>query len=143
VFRRFENFQAEARALATKVKELQAEGRALRDIVVIARQWWPLERTQALLAESGISATLTKTYQRGGRRPDDEVTLTTLHSSKGLEFPVVLLISLNLLDAREDQFAEEVRLLYVGMTRATHELHLSASAPSRFADSVEAAVARL
>ena len=43
----------------------------------------------------------------------------------------------------EEEFAEEVRLLYVGMTRATHELHLSASGPSPFSDSVEAAIQRL
>jgi ATP-dependent exoDNAse (exonuclease V) beta subunit len=55
----------------------------------------------------------------------------------------VLLIGLHLLDAREEQHAEEVRLLYVGMTRATHELHLSASGPSPFADSIENAIARL
>jgi superfamily I DNA/RNA helicase len=36
-----------------------------------------------------------------------------------------------------------VRLLYVGMTRATHELHLSASGPSSFVDAVESAIARL
>lgn len=41
------------------------------------------------------------------------------------------------------QYAEEVRLLYVGMTRATHELHLSASAESPFVETVERAIARL
>lgn len=62
------------------------------------------------------------------------MSLTTLHSSKGLEYPVVLLVGLNLLDARPDHFADEARLLYVGI--ATHELHLSASGGGAFADLV-------
>jgi hypothetical protein len=143
VFRRFDNVQSELRAVVEKVKDLRAEGRPLEDIVVIARQWWPLEKLQQLFERSGVSAVLTRGYRRGDGQRADAVTLTTLHSSKGLEFPVVLLIGLNLLDARKEQFAEEVRLLYVGMTRATHELHLSAGGASPFADSVESAIARL
>jgi hypothetical protein len=143
VFRRFETNNAELRSAADKVKELLAEGRRPRDIVVISRQWWPLEKLQSLLAGRHVPAVLTKNHRRGEQQEEDAVTLTTLHSSKGLEFPVVLMVSLNLLDARDEQFAEEVRLLYVGMTRATHELHLSAGAPSPFADSVEGAIARL
>ena len=96
-----------------------------------------------MMAKADLTAVLTKDHKRGEGRPDDVFTLTTLHSSKGLEFPVVMLISLNLLDAREEQYADEIRLLYVGMTRATHELHLSASGASSFADSAEAAISRL
>jgi hypothetical protein len=141
VFRRFDSTQAELHGVVEKVKDLQGEGYRLRDIVIIARQWWPLARLQSMLASAGVQSIGTKNSRRGEEQ--DAVTLTTLHSSKGLEFPVVLLIALNLLDAREEQFADEVRLLYVGMTRATHELHLSASASSPFADSVEQAICRL
>jgi superfamily I DNA/RNA helicase len=125
------------------VKDLQAEGRALRDIVVLARQWWPLEKLQRMLEAAAIRGELSRDSSRNREDHRDAVTLTTLHSSKGLEFPAVLLIGLQLLDARDEQFADEVRLLYVGMTRATHELHLSAGGPSAFADTVESAIARL
>jgi hypothetical protein len=142
LLRRFDNVQAELRAVVEKVNELRAEARRLRDIVVIGRQWWPLEKLRGLLVDAGIPAVLTKERRREEKQ-DDAVTLTTLHSSKGLEFPVVLLLTLQLLDAREEQFAEEIRLLYVGMTRATHELHLSASGPNPIVDSIAQAVARL
>ena len=63
---------------------------------------------------------------------DDQVTLMTLHASKGLEFPVVFIIALEekLLPherSREnnDLLEEERRLLFVGITRAREELQLS------------------
>jgi len=143
VFRRFDSVDAELRSAVEKVLDLQARGRRLRDIAVIARQWWPLEKLQGLLQRAGVASVLTRQQRRGDAREGDAVTLSTLHSSKGLEYPVVLLIALDLLDARQEHFAEELRLLYVGMTRATSELHLSASGPSPFVDAVEAAIARV
>jgi DNA helicase-2/ATP-dependent DNA helicase PcrA len=62
------------------------------------------------------------------------VTLMTLHSSKGLEFPCVFIAGLEegmlphvraLEDDPVDGVEEERRLLYVGMTRAMDELTLS------------------
>ncbi len=61
----------------------------------------------------------------------DSVRLMTLHGSKGLEFPVVILaglkrgvLPLETPYGRETDPAEERRLLYVGMTRAKDELIL-------------------
>ena len=83
------------------------------------------------------------------------VTLMTLHTAKGLEFPVVFLTGLedgtfphlrSLGDPKE--LEEERRLAYVGITRARERLHLSRAAlrsawgapqyfpPSRFLDEI-------
>lgn len=61
---------------------------------------------------------------------EDAVIFTTLHSSKGLEFPIVFIMDVNegsiphkkaVLDA---DLQEERRMFYVGMTRAKEHLHL-------------------
>jgi DNA helicase-2/ATP-dependent DNA helicase PcrA len=69
----------------------------------------------------------------------DRVTLMTLHAAKGLEFPVVFIVAVeeDLLpherNAKQpDKLEEERRLLFVGITRAQEELHLSASRARAF-----------
>jgi superfamily I DNA/RNA helicase len=71
------------------------------------------------------------------------VKLTTLHSSKGLEFPVVFVVGLDELDSSQSQRVEELRLLYVGMTRATHRLSLSAMGTSGIVEHVERSLERV
>lgn len=65
---------------------------------------------------------------------EDSVTLMTLHSAKGLEFPVVFIPGLeegifpSYRSMDEDpEVEEERRLCYVGITRAREELYISAS----------------
>jgi len=59
------------------------------------------------------------------------VTLMTMHSAKGLEFPVVFILGLEegvfphqRSMSSDTEIEEERRLAYVGMTRAKEELHL-------------------
>jgi len=66
-----------------------------------------------------------------GEETADAVTLITMHNTKGLEFPVVIVTGLEQgLFPREDDQGEELeeqrRLFYVAITRAKDELYLSA-----------------
>ena len=90
------------------------------------------------------------------KESDDEVTLMTIHSAKGLEFTVVFLIGMeegifphanSLIES--DGLEEERRLCYVGITRAKEILYLTNSKrrmlygkdtvnpPSRFIDEIK------
>ena len=69
----------------------------------------------------------------------DAVTLMTLHASKGLEFPAVMICGADQgmipleTDKGETDKEEERRLFFVGMTRAKEELILiSTETPSEF-----------
>ncbi len=111
-----------------------------------------LARVQAFLEAISLVTDLDE-----GDGESSSVTLMTLHSAKGLEFPVVFLIGLedgvfphvrSLGDP--DELEEERRLCYVGLTRAEERLYLCHAwsrmmfgatdyrPPSRFLDEIPA-----
>ncbi len=91
----------------------------------------------------------------------DVVTLMTLHSAKGLEYPAVFLVGMeegvfphHMSSNSEDELEEERRLCYVGITRAMDRLYLTRARvrrvygaegylrpPSRFLQELPAGVA--
>ncbi len=104
------------------------------------------EDLPTFLAEIALVADLD-----GYNPTDDAVTLMTLHSAKGLEFPVVFLVGMeeglfpNMRSAMDPlELEEERRLCYVGITRAKERLYcvhaatrllygaMQANLPSRF-----------
>ncbi|MFC5465096.1 DNA helicase PcrA [Lederbergia graminis] len=84
----------------------------------------------AFLTDLALVADIDKLDEDG--TPGDAITLMTLHSAKGLEFPVVFLIGMeegvfphsrSLME--EEEMEEERRLAYVGITRAEQQLYLT------------------
>ena len=76
--------------------------------------------------------------------PDSNVTVATMHSSKGLEFDKVILIDMidGVIPAKsddeneQDDPEEDARLFYVGATRARHELEII-HCQSRFGEALD------
>jgi DNA helicase-2/ATP-dependent DNA helicase PcrA len=88
----------------------------------------------------------------------NRITLMTLHSAKGLEFPVVFMVGVeeglfphSRSTSDDDELEEERRLCYVGMTRAEKRLFILSAqtrtvfgesryqTPSRFIDEIDSA----
>jgi len=104
----------------------------LEELVNATRRFEPspedegLSELDAFLAHAALEA-----GEQQADAHDAAVQLMTLHSAKGLEFPLVFLAGLeeglfpHSLSAEDpDRLEEERRLCYVGMTRAMRELYL-------------------
>ncbi len=108
------------------------------------RSRWESLNALMLLAEeqppgTGIKDFVAELIERSANQHEptmSAVTLASLHSAKGLEWKVVFLVGVQegLLPisyaSTESAIEEERRLLYVGITRAREQLHLSWSASS-------------
>ena len=143
---RVENL-AELHAVATEFGELEPEG-DLADF---------LERVSLVADSDQIPDEDVADGAAEAERGEDPgvVTLMTLHTAKGLEFPVVFLTGMedgtfpHMRSLHDDaELAEERRLAYVGITRARERLYVSRSAtrsawgmanefpPSRFLEEI-------
>jgi len=131
--------------LAHYQKEKGEKGRSrvenLQELVSAAKQFQ--QEDEADLAEDEefadldpLSVFLAYTALESGESQsdpgDDNVQLMTLHSAKGLEFPLVFIVGLEeglfpseRSVAEPSRLAEERRLCYVGMTRAEKQLVLT------------------
>lgn len=120
----------ESDGLSDRLEAYAQEDNRLTDITN------PIERANAFLEGTAL---ITDADQ--ATRDEPAVTLMTLHTAKGLEYPVVFIIGLeeglfpherSMGDVEE--LEEERRLCYVGITRAMDQLFLScASARSTYA----------
>jgi len=124
----------------------------LQELVNAARDSADRGETLGEFLDHAALVSDTDQYEEGSR-----VTLMTLHSAKGLEFPLVFLVGMeeglfphSRTFLNPDEMEEERRLCYVGMTRAMDTLVLSraryrrrygsdlpeASVPSRFLEEI-------
>ncbi|WP_411680046.1 S24 family peptidase [Clostridium thailandense] len=144
IYRRLLNEEEQAAYVANQIRIL-SKNYKYKDIVIVAKNKNSLGNMNNYLNKAKIPNVIV------GKSDDDfdseKVKLLTMHSIKGLEFKVVMLIALNegvipylsYSDPEEQamQQSMERKLLYVGMTRATEQLYLtSSSKPSRFIEDI-------
>ena len=107
----------------------------LDELITAAKQFEsepPAEYTGSLLSAFLSHASLESAEMTEGENAEDAVQLMTLHSAKGLEFPVVFMVGMEeeifpspFNKDDPSKLEEERRLCYVGMTRAMQKLYLS------------------
>jgi ATP-dependent DNA helicase UvrD/PcrA len=116
-----------------------AEGRIenLAELVSAAREYEGREPEPSLGGFVDRLSLLSDVDEEQGSR-DARVWMMTLHSAKGLEFPVVIMAGLeeglfphSRSSESEEELEEERRLCYVGMTRARSRLVLTGAARRR------------
>ena len=132
----------EAELIVQRIVAAHAAGVALEDIAVVCRAKYLMKPIEHALARHQL------TFQSMGaqayRHFDwklPSVKLLTMHSAKGLEFRLVFVAGLQALPMKGEAPDAAARLLYVAMTRATHELVLSAVGDSPIVERVRASLA--
>lgn len=119
------------REQAERIADLMAsahnEGHAWGDMAVLCRSWALMDECARALQRRRLPHKVRK----GARDFDplaDDIKVMTLHASKGLEFPVVAVMGARQIitggeaGAVDADALEEMRLFYVGATRATSRL---------------------
>ena len=139
--RHVKNEDEQAIAIADTIRTYQGDR---KDIFVLSRTNKGLEKLQQALQSRDIDYLLrTDELKRPGvEAKEGQVTLATVHAIKGLEAKKVYLINANttnfpckasdhpvmdLFQLQEDYdtYAEELRVLYVALSRARDELHIT------------------
>lgn len=141
---RVEDAHAQSWFIVDRIREEQAQGRVLSDMAVLFRSNSEGENLAAALHRAGIPNRLAGYAGKDTLFAEgDSVKLVSMHSSKGLEFPVVIIPGLGGMPRKNEDEEQEARLLYVAMTRATEKLFLVHDADSSFSDRLRDAIRRV
>jgi superfamily I DNA/RNA helicase len=142
-FSRLSSFSAEVKHICDRIEEYRDRGLAWNDMAIIYRVDFMGRNLSYALKELQIPVEwLNADNQSRYYHPEAQsVKLLTMHSSKGLEFPLVLIPGVGYMPSQSQAIADEARLLYVAMTRATEFLELSCDRDSVFVRRLEKAIA--
>lgn len=118
---------------AEKGEKGQTRVENLEELVTACRQFEPDENMQEMpLLAAFLSHASLESGESQADAFEDAVQLMTLHSAKGLEFPLVFLVGVEegMFPSQQsadapDRLEEERRLAYVGMTRAKQRLFIT------------------
>lgn len=134
VFRLFEQQSEEMDYIVRCVKKWLKQGHVPNEIAILV----PGNKMATTIAERlgrvGIPnlCLVGKENKRSYDPGKPLVTVLTIHSSKGLEFETVVLTGIDKIQFVAEELVDQVRLLYVGMTRAKSQLLITASGNTVF-----------
>lgn len=141
VLRRCADPQAENEFIIKCLRKWQTLGRAWRDIAIVFRSGKTGARLARALDSANIPFLLAhdKTTKSDYDPEVNRVSLLTIHSSKGLEFATVVVAGIGEYAVTEEDIEQEVRLLYIAMTRAMDNLLLVTCGHNTLTEQLQAA----
>ena len=133
----------EAEFLAAKLGEANRMGMPWNDMAIVYRRYAIGQQLADTLTRRDIPFEWHQDKKRSKHSFSplhDSVKLITMHSSKGLEFSLVGIPAIGKPAKDEADAQDEARLLYVAMTRATHELIMTYGESSLLAEKMDRAM---
>jgi len=135
IFRKFSNLDAIIAYTADEIVRVAAdEGCPYSEIAVLYAMQRPEsaeaplpDRLKDELAARGIMSKWASQNYRSKRTYDvttNSVTISTIHSAKGMDFSCVFLLSLDYLEPKGWTDEQINKLVYVGLTRARYQLYI-------------------
>ena len=136
VFRLFEQQSEELYYVVRCVKKWLNAGDAPNEIAILVPSNKMAELISKYLRDSGVqSMCLVGKGNKAAYNPGKPlVTVLTIHSSKGLEFDTVILAGVDKIQYVANELVDQVRLMYVGMTRAKTKLVITSSENTPFTE---------
>ena len=125
-----------------RLRDERDEGRSLNDMAVLYHSKSEAEQAEQALQRAGIpfASGLTREGRDELYGSEESVKIVSMHSSKGLEFGLVILPGLGEMPRPKNPEADEARLLYVAMTRSIGRLVMTYQRHSDFTRRVQAAI---
>lgn len=132
--RRFTSLAQELAYVQACLQRWYAKGVAWKDMAILYAYKWQGEQVARGLEQAGIPHNwlAQRSSKRGYDPSEDKVAVLTMHSSKGLEFPRVIMVGVGQMRTDEEQLQQNARVLYVGMTRAQECLLLTTSSDNSY-----------
>ncbi len=132
--RQFKTFSEEVDYTLKCLKTWHQRGVPWGDMAILYTNKWQGNEIASLLQKTNIPYLWTGTKkQKNTYNPSiNKITVMTLHSSKGLEFPRVIILGIGKMKDCEEHKQSTARLLYVGMTRAQECLLITTSSNNEY-----------
>lgn len=140
--RRFASFEIEVKKITSWLQQWHEQRHiAWLEMCVLYRSKEQGERLYQAIKKADIPCQwlASSDYKKKFNPRHDSVKLMTMHSSKGLEFPLVVIAGLGFMSESKD-LALEAKLLYVAMTRSTEKLLLTCHQETPFTELLESKV---
>ena len=138
VVRQLNSFNEEVRFAIACINKWRQQGVALSEVALLYAAGHQGHAIAAELKNAGIPHLWlgSKQFKTAYNPAKNQVPVLTIHSSKGLEFPRVIMLGIGELESDQENSVQGARLLYVGMTRAQQCLLITTSSNNEYSQKI-------